>query len=169
MLFRIAINVGDVMVKHGDIFGDGVNVPAGLQTLARAGALTRAIGNRQSSFTILQSISTSICVLRNLLKTPRRGFDDSSSPSASLASRDILFPELGATRKAAEWAPSRPFFRTMSTGLEAHFRPFFDSLSPPSLTQPNHARFGTDVRNSRIQRVRGHPRRCEFEGCPQAG
>ena len=34
MLFRIGINVGDVMVKNGDIFGDGVNVAARLQTLA---------------------------------------------------------------------------------------------------------------------------------------
>ena len=29
MLFRIGINVGDVMVKNGDIFGDGVNVADG--------------------------------------------------------------------------------------------------------------------------------------------
>src|SRR5690242_5372017 len=37
MQFRIGINVGDIMVKNGDIFGDGVNVAARLQTLALAG------------------------------------------------------------------------------------------------------------------------------------
>ncbi len=35
--FRIGIHVGDVMVKGGDLFGDGVNIAARLQTLANAG------------------------------------------------------------------------------------------------------------------------------------
>ena len=35
--FRIGIHVGDVMVKGGDLFGDGVNIAARLQTLASAG------------------------------------------------------------------------------------------------------------------------------------
>jgi adenylate cyclase len=34
MHLRIGINVGDVMVKDGDIFGDGVNVAARLESLA---------------------------------------------------------------------------------------------------------------------------------------
>ena len=34
MQFRIGINVGDVMVKDGDIFGDGVNIAARLEGLA---------------------------------------------------------------------------------------------------------------------------------------
>ena len=37
MNFRIGIHVGDVMVKDGDLFGDGVNIAARLQTLASAG------------------------------------------------------------------------------------------------------------------------------------
>ena len=37
MLFRIGINVGDVMVKDGDIFGDGVNIAARLEALAEPG------------------------------------------------------------------------------------------------------------------------------------
>jgi TolB-like protein/class 3 adenylate cyclase len=35
--FRIGVHVGDVMVKDGDLFGDGVNIAARLQTLASAG------------------------------------------------------------------------------------------------------------------------------------
>jgi TolB-like protein/class 3 adenylate cyclase/Tfp pilus assembly protein PilF len=37
--FRIGVHVGDVMVKGGDLFGDGVNIAARLQTLASAGGV----------------------------------------------------------------------------------------------------------------------------------
>jgi adenylate cyclase len=37
--FRIGINLGDVMVDEGDMFGDGVNVAARLQTLAEPGEI----------------------------------------------------------------------------------------------------------------------------------
>jgi adenylate cyclase len=37
--FRIGIHVGDVMVKGGDLFGDGVNIAARLQTIAKAGGI----------------------------------------------------------------------------------------------------------------------------------
>jgi adenylate cyclase len=39
MRFRIGINVGDVMAKEGDIFGDGVNVAARLEGLVRGGEI----------------------------------------------------------------------------------------------------------------------------------
>ena len=38
--FRIGVHVGDVMVKGGDLFGDGVNVTARLQTLAAPGGVS---------------------------------------------------------------------------------------------------------------------------------
>src|SRR5580704_3956774 len=39
MLFRIGINLGDVIVEDGDIFGDGVNVAARLETMAEPGGI----------------------------------------------------------------------------------------------------------------------------------
>jgi TolB-like protein len=39
MEFRIGINMGDIVVEDGDIFGDGVNVAARLEALASSGGI----------------------------------------------------------------------------------------------------------------------------------
>jgi class 3 adenylate cyclase len=46
MWFRVGINVGDIMAKEGDIFGDGVNIAARLQALAEAGGICVSRGVR---------------------------------------------------------------------------------------------------------------------------
>jgi adenylate cyclase len=43
MEFRIGLNVGDMMVKDGDIFGDGVNIAARLEALAEPGGICVSI------------------------------------------------------------------------------------------------------------------------------
>jgi class 3 adenylate cyclase/Skp family chaperone for outer membrane proteins len=39
MWFRIGVNLGDVVVQHGDLLGDGVNVAARIQTVAEPGGI----------------------------------------------------------------------------------------------------------------------------------
>lgn len=39
MRFRIGINLGDVMVENGDLYGDGVNIAARLQSMAEPGGI----------------------------------------------------------------------------------------------------------------------------------
>src|SRR5437016_9019615 len=50
--FRIGVNLGDVIVEGGDIFGDGVNVAARLESISPVGGVTVSqsvrdhVGNR---------------------------------------------------------------------------------------------------------------------------
>ena len=39
IVFRIGINIGDIIIDRGDIFGDGVNIAARLETLCEPGGL----------------------------------------------------------------------------------------------------------------------------------
>lgn len=47
MRFRIGVNLGDVMVEEGDVYGDGVNLAARLQELAEPGGVVVSAGARE--------------------------------------------------------------------------------------------------------------------------
>jgi adenylate cyclase len=93
MWFRIGINVGDVMVKDGDIFGDGVNIAARLEGLATAGG---------------------ICISRGVHDHVRwklpYGFEDLGEQSVKNIAQPIrvfrLIPELSVTPVVSRDAPA---------------------------------------------------------------
>jgi hypothetical protein len=104
--------------------GDPEQAIGGFNRLAR----WRRAPHSQTCERILQSTSTAFCVVRKPLKTRQRGFDDSSSPSASTLTCDILFRCSAAGWNGTECGPLRLFVRTAGAGRSAHFGPFSVSL-----------------------------------------
>ena len=88
--FRIGINVGDIVVEDGDIFGDGVNVAARLEGLAEPGGICvsarvqeDAAGKLDLAFEDMGEQS-----LKNIARSVRvyrvRGSETASRPMQSL-------------------------------------------------------------------------------------
>src|SRR4030095_3316489 len=66
--FRIGINVGDVIVEEGDVFGDGVNVASRIEGLASPGgiALTENARDHLGSRLNLDFTDTGTHSLKNI-------------------------------------------------------------------------------------------------------
>src|SRR5258705_5981813 len=88
MQFRIGINLGDVIVKENDIFGDGVNVAARLEMLAEpggicvSGAVRDQVGNRLDDVAF-EDLGDQI--VKNIAR-PIRAFRVRLEPNATTAS-----------------------------------------------------------------------------------
>ena len=99
MQFRIGINVGDVMLKDGDIFGDGVNIAARLEGLADPGG---------------------ICISRGIhdhvMKKLPFGFDDLGEQRVKNIAQPVRVFRLLLDERASE---SRPSPAAPSTEVEA--------------------------------------------------
>lgn len=96
MHLRIAINVGDVVVKDGDIFGDGVNVAARLEAFAEPGGLvvSRAVRDQVRDRVEFSFHDVGEHRVKNIARPVhvfRVGFDPDVAvelPSGPLAERD---------------------------------------------------------------------------------
>jgi class 3 adenylate cyclase len=96
MSFRIGINVGDVMVREGDLYGDGVNVAARVEGLAESGGIyaTRAVRDQvrdRAEFDFedlgeknLKNISRPVRIFRVLFNSQGQPADDSTQRSDEL-------------------------------------------------------------------------------------
>lgn len=99
MQFRIGINVGDVMLKDGDIFGDGVNIAARLEGLADPGGICISRGIHDHVMKKLpfefedlgeqsvKNIAQPVRVYRLIMggRAPELGSRQSAPPSADVA------------------------------------------------------------------------------------
>jgi len=94
--FRIGVHVGDVMVRAGDLFGDGVNIAARLQTLARAGGLcvSGVTYDQVRKILPLEFTDLGAQVVKNI-EEPIRAYEISGrGKDAALASRHVTAPRL---------------------------------------------------------------------------
>jgi TolB-like protein/Flp pilus assembly protein TadD len=94
--FRMGIHVGDVMVRAGDLFGDGVNIAARLQALARAGGLcvSGVTYDQVRKILPLEFTDLGAQTVKNI-EEPIRAYEISGrGRDAALGSRHVTAPRL---------------------------------------------------------------------------
>ena len=134
LLYRIGINLGDVIVEAGDIFGDGVNVAARLEAMAEPGGICISaavrdqvgdrlnvgyedLGDRQ-----VKNITRPIHVFKVVV-------DDQTPHAGGAASRGQPAPQLDARKPSIAVLP----FINMSGDAEQEF--FSDGLTEDIITE----------------------------------
>jgi adenylate cyclase len=119
--FRIGINVGDVVVEDGDIFGDGVNVAARLEALADPGG-----------------ICVSARVQEDAAGRLDLAFDDLGDRQLKNIARPVRVYRVRATlTHPAANAPGATLSRTAGEGAERQRREAGEGNSPPALALPD--------------------------------
>ena len=103
LVFRIGINLGDVIERDGDVFGDGVNVAARLQqALAAPGgiAVSDAVYQQVAGRSALGFAELGPCVLKNIAREIRVW---SAAPDVAVAGapRDPPLSGVGTSRSIA--------------------------------------------------------------------
>jgi TolB-like protein/class 3 adenylate cyclase/Tfp pilus assembly protein PilF len=91
--FRIGVHVGDVMVRAGDLFGDGVNIAARLQTLAKAGGLciSGVTYDQVRKILPLEFTDLGAQTVKNIEEAVRAYEVRAQGEAASSASKDVSF------------------------------------------------------------------------------
>ncbi len=102
IIFRVGINIGDIIVDSEDIHGDGVNVAARLEALADAGGIAVSgtvlehVGNKLDlefedlGERKLKNITKPVRVYRVKLDTPKSASETSTSKSASPPEKPVV-------------------------------------------------------------------------------
>jgi TolB-like protein/Flp pilus assembly protein TadD len=130
MLFRIAVNVGDVIVENDDLFGDCVNVAARLQQLAEPGGICirRAVRNevRDKLPVVFEDLGE--IEVKNIARPLRvfRVVVDAEKPPKTA-------PRTGAPRRHWRWATAAVLALVAAgSGMVAWLQPWETKLEPAS-------------------------------------
>lgn len=134
LLYRIGINLGDVIVEDGDIFGDGVNVAARLESIAEPGGIciSAAVRDQVADRLDVGYEDLGEQQVKNI-KRPIRVFKvllDSEAPGGNKqAATEALAPRSDARKPSIAVLP----FLNMSGDPEQEF--FADGLTEDIITE----------------------------------
>jgi adenylate cyclase len=115
--FRMGINVGDIIIEEGDIFGDGVNIAARLEALAEPGGICLSAAAHEQ--------------VRDRLDL---AFDDLGEQQVKNIIRPVRVFRVTLTHPAAT-APGSPLSRNAGEGAERQRREAREGK--PALTLPD--------------------------------
>jgi len=134
LLYRIGINLGDVIVEDGDIFGDGVNVAARLESIAEPGGIciSAAVRDQVADRLDVGYEDLGEQQVKNI-KRPIRVFKvllDSEAPGSNKqAATEAAVPRMDARKPSIAVLP----FLNMSGDPEQEF--FADGLTEDIITE----------------------------------
>ncbi|MCH9046378.1 MAG: tetratricopeptide repeat protein [SAR324 cluster bacterium] len=180
MHFRIGVNLGDVLIKDGELFGDGVNIAARLESLADPGGvcISRTVYDQVESRLPLRweylgeqaakNIAKPVRAYRVLLDSrpkagPPAGEPDSKAPAEEKSSGDAL---LGILEGKPPPLPDKPSiavlaFENMSGDPEQEY--FSDGIAEDIITDlcklsgmfviARNSSFSYKGRNVRVQQI----------------
>jgi adenylate cyclase len=150
--FRIGVHVGDIMVRDGDLFGDGVNIAARLQTLASAGGVCiSAVVHDQVRKILSFSFADLGAQRMKNIEEPTRVYAVNAQPTTTPAPVPEVFPEFPDAGKPLP-LPDRPSiavlpFQNMSGDPEQEY--FADGMVDDIITALSRLRgFFVIARNS---------------------
>jgi TolB-like protein/class 3 adenylate cyclase/Flp pilus assembly protein TadD len=128
--FRIGVNLGDVIVQNGDVYGDGVNVAARLEGLAEAGGIC-------VSESVYQQVRGRLkLVFEDLGPTQVKNIDEPIRPYRVILGGNADAPSATLARKAPQ-PPNKPSiavlpFTNLSSEPEQEY--FSDGISEDVIT-----------------------------------
>jgi adenylate cyclase len=145
MELRIGINVGDVMVQDGNVFGDGVNVAARLEALAQPGGIC-------VSHTVREHVQDRVEYgfddlgeqhVKNIarpLRVFRLVFDPDAAPAQPPSPRDASLTTSGAASEVVEIT----FWQSVeASGTAAEYRAYLERYPNGSFAALAQARLGS--------------------------
>jgi adenylate cyclase len=103
ILFRAGINIGDIIIEDGDVFGDGVNVAARLEGLAEPGGIcvSAAVYEQVRDKLPFAFADRGEQTLKNIAR-PVRVYALGASAVAALG--EVLLPQAAAAPRRRRWA-----------------------------------------------------------------
>ncbi|MDB4971651.1 MAG: Guanylate cyclase [Myxococcales bacterium] len=120
MVLRIGINLGDIIIDGGDIFGDGVNVAARLEALCEPGGvcISRSANEQVRDKLSLAFADLGEQTVKNIAR-PVGVFGLAAKDIAALPEEPLTLPEAPAPQPGAPGRPARAVTMLVGTVLSA--------------------------------------------------